>query len=170
MLILAIDDSKNTLTLLTQAADAMGYRLVASLEDAAPVETLGGETPDVAMVGWHLDGKPAGWMVRMLAEAYPLTPIIVMSSDQRPVSQLQAVRAGAWFFWCKGSTFELAELWPAALEQRRRLLSGEDDPDPDKMLLDRIRRELARHCGNVSEAAKHLGMHRNTIHRKLRDS
>ncbi len=117
--------------------------------------------PDLALVDLRLDDGDGVSVVRMLAASVPACRCVMLSGHGTIAAAVEAMRAGAVDFRTKPLTG--AELVQA--------LRDAVDPLPAESL-DAVERGhilgVLQACGgNISEAARRLGLHRRTLQRKL---
>ncbi len=73
------------------------------------------------------------------------------------------------FILCKGEEISTGDLPPHVIAQAPRPDEGSGPQgELEKMEAEAIRQALERHAGNRTKAAAELGIHRSTLHRKLR--
>jgi two-component system response regulator RegA len=133
-----------------------------SVEEAAAVGAQ--LRPDLAVVDLKLQDGSGVDVIRELARVVPTCRSILLTGHGTIPAAVEAMRAGAVDVRTKPiSTAELKE----ALE---RAVEAEDPelPEPlDQAEREHILRILNETGGNISAAARRLGLHRRTLQRKL---
>jgi two-component system response regulator RegA len=98
--------------------------------------------------------------------------IIVLTGYGSIATAMEAVRRGAINFLCKPASIEeiLKALFGEPLMRPHDELPSDSLPTPSlhEVEWEHIQRVLADSAGNISEAAKRLGLHRQSLQRKLR--
>jgi two-component system, response regulator RegA len=117
--------------------------------------------PDLAVVDLRLDRDSGFDVLRRLRDTQPEVRVVILTAYGTIPLAVQALRLGAVDFLTKPISAEgiLAKLREQAPEVPRSLARVE---------YEYIRRTLDACDGNVSEAARFLGIHRRSLQRKLR--
>lgn len=163
--VLVIDDDPRVLAALARSFGVQRKVFTASSsEEAAAVARR--EKPDLAVVDMRLGAISGIDVVRMLKPEMPSTTFAIISGYLTVDSTVAAVHAGADIVVTKpirGS------------EILRRAENGEHDTVPDEAYTPTLAEAEAEHIarvmtdckGNISEAARRLGIHRRSLQRKL---
>jgi two-component system response regulator RegA len=165
--VLVIDDDPRVLAALARSFGVQRKVFTAtSSEEAARVARR--EKPDLAVVDMRLGAISGIDVVRMLKTELPSTTFAIISGYLTIDSTVAAVHAGADIVVTKpirGS------------EILRRAEHGEHDTIPDDEVdtptlaeaeAEHIARVMTDCKGNISEAARRLGIYRSSLQRKLR--
>jgi two-component system response regulator RegA len=166
-LLIVDDDARFAGTLSAELADR-GHRVetVESLEQLRALDLAG---LDYAVVDLRLRRDNGLDAVAWIRKRAPAARVVVLTGYASIATAVRAVQMGATNYLTK-------PIWPEDLE---RALAGElpaDALDPERWeapSLARHEREyieyvLAQSDGNVSQAARRLGLHRQSLQRKLR--
>ena len=160
-LVLVVEDDRAFRETLGRTLRSAGYRvaLVAGLTEA--VGACAAAVPDLALIDLKLQDGDGIEVVRLLAEKAPGCRCVMLSGHATIDAAVEAMRAGAVDFRTK--PISGAEIL-AALENAMEPLPSES--------LDQVERthilSVLQACGgNISEAARRLGLHRRTLQRKL---
>jgi two-component system response regulator RegA len=165
-LLIVEDDPRFADTLATELRDR-GFR-VETVESLGEVRALDVSQYRYAVVDLRLRRDSGLDVVTHLKERSPGTRVVVLTGYGSIATAVQATKLGADSYLTKPIDID---------EVERALLSdAEDDPAaiPEKFQsLDRHEREyieyvLAECGGNISQAARRLGLHRQSLQRKLR--
>lgn len=124
--------------------------------------------PSHAVLDLNLGGEVSGLdLIKPLLQARPGLQIVVLTGYASIATTVTAIKRGAASYLAK----------PVDAQAVHTALCGVDAPPPDsdeenRMSLKRlewehIQRVLAEHDGNVSAAARALGLYRRTLQRKL---
>ena len=142
-------------------------RTAASPEEAVRLATE--DSPECAVVDLRMPGGSGLEVVSALRSIDPATAIVVLTGYGSIATALEAVRRGALHYLQK--PVDADELL-AAFARGGPLPVDEVPAEPAAPSLARaewehIQRVLADAGGNVSEAARRLGLHRKSLQRKL---
>jgi two-component system response regulator RegA len=165
--ILVVDDDEVFRSRMGRALRDRGHevRTAASAEEALRLAEA--ESPEYAVVDLKMPGRGGLQLLAELKALDPSTEVVVLTGYGSIATALEAVRRGALDYVAKPvdadellATFARAAGPPATL------------PEPATPTLARaewehIQRVLADCEGNVSEAARRLGLHRKSLQRKL---
>jgi len=123
------------------------------------------ESPELALVDLRLPGRSGLELVKALKELDETTNVVVLTGYGSIATALESVRVGATNYLTK----------PADADQ---ILAAFDGPAPSaaapsgvpslaRVEWEHIQRVLADCDGNISQAARLLGIHRRSLQRKL---
>ncbi|MCB9740755.1 MAG: response regulator [Deltaproteobacteria bacterium] len=122
--------------------------------------------PTAAVVDLRMgDGSGADLVARLVADL-PGLRAVILTGYGSIATALDAVRRGAWHYLSKPAT---ADAVLAALTGPRAAPLGDETPAPslERVEWEHIQRVMTDTGGNVSEAARRLGLHRRSLQRKL---
>ena len=167
--ILVVDDDDVFRQRLARALRERGYEVHEAADCAAAVARASLESPELVLLDLRLPDGSGLEVVRALRAIDPLTRIVVLTSYGSIATALDAVRLGAVHYLTK----------PADVEDILAAFARADGPPAilaavpgDPLSLARVEwehlsRVLADAGGNISEAARRLGLHRRSLQRKL---
>ncbi|MBL8684320.1 MAG: response regulator [Myxococcales bacterium] len=174
---LIVDDDRPFREALAAAFTRRGYevRAVANADDALAL--CAEWVPERAVLDVRMPGLSGLELLRALKRIDPNTEIVLLTGYGSIPSAVEAVRAGATNYLTKPaepdeieaafrSDLREAREVRDARETRTDAVSGET-PSLDRANWEHIQRVLADCGGNISEAARRLGLHRRTLQRKL---
>ena len=159
--VLVVEDDAGYRDVLGRTLRAAGFRalLVSGLTEAAGATVA--QPPDLALVDLRLQDGDGVLVVRMLADRAPACRVVMLSGQGTIESAVDAMRAGAVDFRTKPlSRDEIV----AALRDALVPLPSESLEQMERSYILGI---LHACGGNISEAARRLGLHRRTLQRKL---
>ena len=165
---LVLDDDalyRNTLARALRRRDAEVFTASGSAE---ALELARCHQPDFALIDLKLaDGDGSGLdLIGPLRAAAPTMRIVLVTGYASVATAVEAIKRGADDYLPK----------PASVEMILRVVSGEPLELPDEPVAmtplariewEHIQQALAETQGNISAAARLLGMHRRTLQRKL---
>lgn len=168
--ILIVDDDDVFRTRLARAFDDRDYdsRTAANFDEAVALAQE--ESPEFAVVDLRMPGRSGLELVQALRGIDRATKTVVLTGYGSIATALDAIRLGATYYLPKPAdaddivaAFARAEAPPL------------EPPDPDyssapslaRAEWEHINRVLSDCGGNISEAARRLGIHRRSLQRKL---
>jgi two-component system response regulator RegA len=166
--LLIVEDDDVLRGRLARAFRERGFEVREAPGPSQAAELAGREAPELALVDLRL-GEASGLdVVKTLAELEPSTVIVVLTGYGSIATALHAVRSGAAHYLTKPADVE------EILAAFARAEGGGDAPPivgsvPSlaRVEWEHINRVLADCDGNVSAAARALGIHRRSLQRKL---
>jgi len=165
--LLLVDDDELFCQVLASALGRRGFEVQTahSVDEASGL--LGDVMPDYAVVDLSMPGASGLELVRQLRDRSADTRILVLTGYASIATAVEAIKLGATHYLAKPAD---ADEILTALHQ------GEGDsevPLPEKPISvkrlewEHIQKVLNEHDGNISAAARALGMHRRSLQRKL---
>lgn len=161
--ILLVEDDISLQEVLADELREKGYEVIAHSEipDSKTLPVI-----DWALLDLRIGGDSSLSLVKDLKDKYPDLKIILMSGFGSVASAVKAIQLGASNFITKPVTVEM--ILSAFLNENY----GEEIPEED-ISLARMEREYIDYIiqssdGNITQAAKRLGLHRQSLQRKLR--
>lgn len=160
--ILVIDDDATFRDRLARALVSRGFEATAIADRAAAVRAATADSPELAVVDLRLGSEDGLDVVRDLHRIDPATRIIVLTGYGSIATAVEAVRSGAFTYLQK----------PVDADQLVAAFDGEptsrgEVPSLARVEWEHIQRVLVDCAGNVSQAARLLGIHRRSLQRKL---
>lgn len=165
--LLVVDDDVAFRTRLVKALEVRGFAALAVPGYEEAMAAARAETPECALVDLKLEGRSGLDVVRDLKALDTTTTIVVLTGYGSIATAVQAVKLGAHAYLTK----------PVDADQIVAAFAGEEAgdvtaaPAPVQPLArvewEHIQRVLADCDGNISQAARLLGIHRRSLQRKL---
>jgi len=168
--ILLVDDTLVLRERLSLAMEQRGFRVETAGNFDEAVAVFNQNPTDLAVLDLRMPGKTGLELLRRLLQIKPDCRIIMLSGFGSIPASIDAVRAGAVNFLSK----------PADADDILTAFFRGDEPTvPDGAIAfpapslarnewEHIHRVLSDCGGNISEAARRLGIHRRSLQRKLR--
>ena len=168
--ILLVDDTFVLRERLSMAMQQRGFRVETAGTYEEAVDVFRKSPTELAVLDLRMPGKSGLELLRKLLQIEPKTRIIILSGFGSIPASIDAVRAGAVNFLSK----------PADADDiLSAFLRGDEPSVPDGAVAfpapslarnewEHIHRVLSDCGGNISEAARRLGIHRRSLQRKLR--
>jgi two-component system, response regulator RegA len=167
--ILLVDDDEVFRRRLARAFEDRGYdaQTAGSYDEAVALART--DSPEFAVVDLKMPGRSGLELCQALREIDPATKIIVLTGYGSIATAIDAVRLGATYYLPKPAD---ADDIVAAFARGEAPPLSPPEPDYQAPSLARaewehINRVLSDCAGNISEAARRLGIHRRSLQRKL---
>lgn len=168
--ILLVDDTFVLRERLSMAMQQRGFRVETAGNYEEAVEVFSSRPTELAVLDLRMPGRSGLELLRKLLQIRPETRVLMLSGFGSIPASIDAVRAGAVNFLSK----------PADADDILTAFMRGDEPSvPDGAIAfpapslarnewEHIHRVLSDCGGNISEAARRLGIHRRSLQRKLR--
>ena len=168
--ILIVDDDEVFRERLGRAMRERGYEVVTAGDYEQAIALARADSPELAVIDLKMPGRSGLELVRDLKEIDATTRIVVLTGYGSIATALDAMRLGATHYLAKPADAD--EIVEAFERSSRPPLTSSDAEFPAPSLAraewEHINRVLSDCGGNVSEAARRLGMHRRSLQLKLR--
>ena len=171
--LLLVDDDQSLCAALARGLERRGYDVGVAHDSRTALNLATKDRTEFAVVDLRLpDGSGLGLLERLLKLDKGMR-VVVLTGYGSIATAVEAIRLGALHYLVKPVTVESLE---AALHRgggsqpplREELQVREEPLSVNRMEWEHIQRVLTENHGNVSATARHLGMHRRTLQRKLR--
>jgi two-component system response regulator RegA len=165
--ILVVDDDEVFRTRLVRALGSRGFAACGAADHAAALEAARATHADRAIVDLRLPGRSGLEVVRDLKSLRPRISIVVLTGYASIATAIESVRLGATNYLSKPVDVDqmLAAFEPTASGSERSAVA--EVPSLARVEWEHIQRVLADCGGNISKAARLLGLHRRSLQRKL---
>jgi two-component system, response regulator RegA len=167
--LLIADDDRVLRERMARAFRDRGFdvRTAASYDEA--LASAKSDSPEMAVVDLKMPGASGLQLVRELKTIDPATKVVVLTGYGSIATAIDAIRLGATYFLPKPADAD--DILAAFARGQTPPL---DPPAPDyrapslaRAEWEHINRVLSDCAGNISEAARVLGIHRRSLQRKL---
>jgi two-component system response regulator RegA len=166
--ILLVDDDEVFRTRMARALTARGHEVRTAGNADEAVALAQAESPEYAVVDLKMPGRGGLQLVAELKALDASTAVVVLTGYGSIPTALEAVRRGAVDYVAKPlDADELLAAFGRALGTPAPLPESAETPTLARAEWEHIQRVLADCAGNVSEAARRLGLHRKSLQRKL---
>jgi len=170
--ILIVDDDEVYRNRLARAFVDRGYEVRIAEDYDSAVSLATADSPELAVVDLKMPGKSGLELIKALVEIDPATKAVVLTGYGSIATAIDAVRLGATYYLSK----------PADADDIINAFARGDAPPLEPPIADsgeykapslaraeweHINRVLSDAGGNISEAARRLGIHRRSLQRKL---
>jgi two-component system response regulator RegA len=166
--ILIVDDDDVLRQRLVRAFADRGFEAIGAAGFDEAVHLAHADPPELCVVDLRMPGRGGLELLSELKRIEPHTEVVILTGYGSIATAIDAVRLGAVYFLPKPAD---ADDILAAFD-RGRAPPSTDAGDPTAPSLARtewehIQRVLTDAGGNISEAARRLGIHRRSLQRKL---
>jgi two-component system response regulator RegA len=166
---LLVDDEEVFRGRLARALRERGLEVVEAGDHAGATAAVAAHPLTYALVDLRLPSGSGLDVVRTIKRERPHTAVVVLTGYGSIATALEAVRLGAMHYLTKPASVDdiLAGFAPSPVPGQRGNGAEHDVPSLDRVEWEHINRVLTDCNGNVSEAARRLGIHRRSLQRKL---
>jgi len=168
---LVVDDDEVFRNRLCRALESHGWETAGAADGASAVRMAAASSPDLAVVDLRLPGMGGLDIVRELRSLDETICIIMLTGYGSIATALTAMKLGASHYLSKPADAD------QILSAYQRISGGEGKsvqatdapgiPSLARVEWEHIQRVLSDCQGNISQAAKLLGLHRRSLQRKL---
>jgi len=164
--LLIVDDDARFRERLSAAISARGYDVRQAASSVEATAIVAEDPPEFVVLDLRVGESYGLDLIETLKAADPNTRIVVLTGFASIATAMDAVRRGATHYLTKPAD---ADEILAAFDQGRpaTTMAAATTMSLDRVEWEHINRVLVDCGGNVSEAARRLGLHRRTLQRKL---
>jgi two-component system response regulator RegA len=163
--ILLVDDDEVLRERLATAIRGRGYdvRTAGSAEEA--LREVAKDSPEMAVLDLRMPGGSGLEVLKELKRQDPATRVLMLTGYGSISTAVEAVREGAVGYLPKPADAD--EILAALAGTNTAKEKGIETPSLARAEWEHIQRVLTDCGGNISEAARRLGIHRRSLQRKL---
>lgn len=167
--ILLVDDDVVFTRVLARALDGRGFDVATAHDGAGALQSLSERPCEHIVLDLKLGNENGLALIPQLLETCPQARILLLTGYASIATAVEAIKRGAADYLAK--PVDADQVVQALL--REDGASDELPPVPDlppalkRLEWEHIQRVLVESDGNISEAARRLGLHRRTLQRKL---
>lgn len=167
--LLVVDDDDVFRRRLARAFAERGFAVREAADGDAALVLARAESPELAVVDLRMPGPGGLDVVRGLHEVDPTTRIVVLTGYGSIATAVEAMRLGAVHYVAKPADADdlLAAFARAEASAEAAPAAEATVPSLARVEWEHIQRVLTDCGGNVSQAARLLGLHRRSLQRKL---
>jgi two-component system response regulator RegA len=163
--LIIVDDDDRFRTRLMRAFEERGYEVAGAGSFDEAVAAARQESPELALVDLRLPGKSGLDVVRALKSIDQTTSIVVLTGYGSIATAVESMKSGATTYLTK--PVDADQIVAAFEPPQPGAGSAPTVPSLARVEWEHIQRVLADCDGNVSQAARLLGIHRRSLQRKL---
>ncbi|MDF9393034.1 MULTISPECIES: response regulator transcription factor [Methylococcus] len=165
--LLLVDDDPTYCEVLRQALERRNYTVHVANDVETGLDLAARIEPEYAVIDLRIGHESGLTLVKRLHELDSNTRIVVLTGFASIATAVEAIKLGATHYLTKpADTDEIL----AALHKDEGDASVEIKEKPlsvKRLEWEHLQKILVEHDGNISAAARALGMHRRTLQRKL---
>lgn len=161
--LLIVDDDAAFRARLVRAMRDRDIDAVGVADHASAIAAAERESPELALVDLRLQGDSGLAVVRDLKALDPATVVVVLTGFGSIATAVESIKLGAASYLTKPAD---ADQIMAAFDGVQPA-DGSSVPSLARVEWEHIQRILADCGGNISQAARSLGIHRRSLQRKL---
>jgi len=166
--ILVVDDDEVFRARLVRAFNDRGYEARGAEGAPAALSAAAADSPELAVVDLRMPDGSGLDVVRELKVMDPTTNVVVLTGYGSIATALEAVRLGATHYLTKPADVdEILRAFDHAKRPVEESTGMDRAPSLARAEWEHIQRVLTDCNGNVSQAARVLGVHRRSLQRKL---
>ncbi len=168
--ILVVDDTLILRERLSMAFQQRGFRVETAANYDEAVAVFTSRPTDLAVLDLRMPGRSGLELLNRLLQIRPQTRVIMLSGFGSIPASIDAVRAGAVNFLSKPADADdiLGAFIRGDSPSTPQSVTEFPAPSLARTEWEHIHRVLGDCGGNISEAARRLGIHRRSLQRKLR--
>jgi two-component system response regulator RegA len=167
--ILLVDDEAHFRERLGRAFDKRGYLVFTAGDYEEAMDIIRQELPEMGVVDMRMPGKSGLELIKDALDVHPEMRIVVLTGYGSIATATDAVKLGAVSYLPKPA--DIDDIITAFTQTTDLELPEPEEnfqaPSLARMEWEHINRVLHDCKGNISAAAKKLGLHRRTLQRKL---
>jgi len=165
---LLVDDNERLRERLAVALRTRGYEVQTAASADEAITQLQRTPADYAVIDLRMPGRSGLELVQALHQTHPSLQALILTGYGSIATAVEAIRLGATNYLAKPADADmiLAAFAKGASEPLAEA-PAYDPPSLARTEWEHIQRVLDDCAGNVSEAARRLGLHRRTLQRKL---
>jgi two-component system, response regulator RegA len=165
--LLLVDDDPTFCAVLRQALNKRGFQVHAATDVEAGIALAEAIEPEYAVIDLRIGQESGLVLVKKLHDLDANTRIVMLTGFASIATAVEAIKLGAVHYLAKPAD---ADEIAAALhkDQGDEFVEIKEKPLSVRRLeWEHLQKILVEHGGNISAAARALGMHRRTLQRKL---
>ena len=164
--VLVVDDDEVFRTRLGRAFADRGFEVRTAESAERALELARQDSPEFAVVDLRMPGASGIDLVHELNALDPATVIVMLTGYGSIATAVEAIRAGAVHYLSK--PVDIDDILAALHGKSAPSASGDAEvPSLARVEWEHIQRVLTDCEGNISRAARLLGLHRRSLQRKL---
>ena len=165
---LLIDDDLTLLEVMGRAFARRGHHCTLATDPGSALSGLAGSGATHAVLDLRLGNENGLKLIPALLQANPALRIVVLTGFASIATAVEAIKLGAHHYLTKPADVDdILAAFSEGVAEEPMPLPPVEPTSLERTEWEYIQRTLQACEGNVSAAAKRLGMHRRTLQRKL---
>ncbi len=167
--LLIVEDDDRLRDRLERALRERGYETRTAHDYESALRAAHEDSPEYMLVDLRMPGGQSGLdVIREIKGIDPATVVVVLTGYGSIATALEAVRLGAAHYLTKPADVdEIVKAFARSPESPGRSQPADQVPSLARVEWEHINRVLTDCGGNISQAARLLGIHRRSLQRKL---
>jgi two-component system, response regulator RegA len=165
--LLVVDDDENHCGALQRAFETRGYTVRSACSVPRALMLLDDWSASYAVIDLRLPGPSGLTLIPHLKHVNPEVRIVMMSGYASIATAVEAIKLGAVHYLAKPVDANMIEVAFHRVQGDESVSPGPGRLSVNRLAWEHIHGALADYQGNISAAARALGMHRRTLQRKL---
>jgi two-component system response regulator RegA len=167
MRLLLVDDDERFQSVMQRALERRGFSPIAASDSREALAAVSAHGIDYAVVDLRLGEDSGLALIESLLDKRPSMAIVVLTAYASIATAVQAIKLGAVHYLAKPVHPDAVVASFGSGGGNVSVGVDDDVPSVRRLEWEHIQRVLEACDGNVSAAARQLGMHRRTLQRKL---
>lgn len=166
--VLVVDDDQVFRERLVEAFVRRGFDARGAQNTEHAVQLAQQDSPEFALVDLKMPGASGLQAVRALHELDATTRIVMLTAYGSIATAVEAMKLGAHNYLTKPADLDqILAAFGAGNDAIEQTVAHASLPSLARVEWEHIQRTLTKYGGNVTQAAKALGLHRRSLQRKL---
>lgn len=166
--LLVVDDDETLRERLARAFRARGFDVRTAADADEAMALVRADSPEMAVIDLRMPGRSGLDLLKEIRAHDPGTRVLVLTGYGSIATAVEATRQGAVGYLPKpADADEILAAFGQASTQVAESVEALQTPSLARAEWEHINRVLADCDGNISEAARRLGIHRRSLQRKL---
>jgi two-component system, response regulator RegA len=168
--ILIVDDDATFRARLARAFTDRGFEVRVAKDATSAAALAAEESPELAVVDLRMPGRSGLELAQELLRIDPATKVVVLTGYGSIATAIEAMRLGATHYLSKPADVDdiLAAFAREGSPPLEPIGGEHATPSLARAEWEHLNRVLTDCGGNISEAARRLGIHRRSLQRKLK--
>lgn len=163
--LLICDDDDAFRERLSKSFNARGVDTCLASSATEAIEVLQDYSADTAILDLKMPGESGLSLLKALKQKYPALRVLILTGYGSISTAIEAVKSGAHNYLTKPSSIQ--SIIAALCDKPEQASVKIPTPSLEEVEKEYVNRVLNENEGNISRAAKALGMHRRSLQRKL---
>ena len=165
--ILLVDDSENLCFALRRAFERRGYEVGCSHCPETAMQTFRSFRPQYVVLDLRMENASGLPLITRMKDIDPKVLIVVVTGYSSVATAVEEIKLGAVHYIVKPADASEIEAAFRRVQGDANVSTREHPLSVNRLEWEHIQTVLSDHHGNISAAARALGMHRRTLQRKL---
>ena len=163
--ILLVDDDEVFCTTMARALSRLGYQTLTALNSDSAISAA--DKADYAVIDLRIGEESGLNLIDTLHHLHPKLRMVVLTGFSSIATAVEAIKLGAVHYLTKPA--EAIDIMKAfeKIQGNTNINISQQTMSVNRLEWEHLQRVLTEHDGNISSAARALGMHRRTLQRKL---